>query len=196
MPLALLVYKNMVPKNTPQQLFSTGWEQMKHLGFLFKNKNQKDPTKEAGKMFWVVNLNREWHFPGGTERSAGDGEWHQNKCACPRGSPVAVHDWSWIHTSAWPEGLPDTLGWQSRKEKLLGKRDSAVCVSRQAWFPDRCLWSLWMCDQRDTLFLTTSNAEESKGWGKLVPTEHSASQGHRHCLVHFLKVITSIKRER
>lgn len=59
-----------------------------------------------------------------------------------------------------------------------------------------------MCDQRDTLFLTTSNAEESKGQGvicsheKLVPTEYSASQGHRHYLVHFLKVITSIKLER
>lgn len=50
-----------------------------------------------------------------------------------------------------------------------------------------------MGDHRGTLFLTTSYAEESKGQRvirsheKLVPTEYSASQCHRHYLVHFFK---------
>lgn len=77
---------------------------MKHLGFLFKNKNQKDPTKETGKMSQMVTLNREWHFPGAQNILQAMGSDIRTSCAGPLGSPV--HDWSWI-----PEGLHYTLGW-------------------------------------------------------------------------------------
>lgn len=53
----------------------------------------------------------------------------RTSCACPRGSPVAVHDWRWIHASAWPlRACPTPLGDRVEKSSYW-VRETVQCVS-------------------------------------------------------------------